>query len=306
MTNALATAQHPSRPVLPSRDDLDVMLALAEQFLKSGLLPQEVKSSAAALLIIQKGQELRIPPAYALSNIFVIKGKPTASTDLMLSLIYRDHGDEAIVFEETNDKVCRVSYARKNATVRRSHSFTMQQATAAGLTTSGTWKAYPDAMLRARCISSVARMAFNDSIAGMYTPEELGVEESADGDLSGPRTNTNVIDITPQQEPTTAPENAVDPAADYDRSAVRANYFKHAKDTAYYEAKGRAQFLYEHTEGRHNSLQEYLAHATREQARAMLDELKRRIKEGLPPRQPAIDLDDLPSHSANDDDAVPF
>jgi hypothetical protein len=36
-------------------------------------------------------------------------------------------------------------------------------------------------MLRARCISAVARMAFPDSIGGMYTAEELGAEVDEDG-----------------------------------------------------------------------------------------------------------------------------
>jgi hypothetical protein len=36
------------------------------------------------------------------------------------------------------------------------------------------WQKYPDAMLRARCISAAARLAFPDIIGGMYTPEEIG------------------------------------------------------------------------------------------------------------------------------------
>jgi hypothetical protein len=37
-------------------------------------------------------------------------------------------------------------------------------------------------MLRARCLSAVARMAFPDSIGGMYSPDELGASVRVEGE----------------------------------------------------------------------------------------------------------------------------
>src|SRR5690606_26356868 len=84
------------------------------------------------------------------------------------------------------EKVCTVKYKRRNAKEYSEFSFSMDEAKAAGLLVNDTWKKYPKAMLRARCISAVARMAFPDSIAGMYSPGEIGGEAhvSDDGEVT--------------------------------------------------------------------------------------------------------------------------
>lgn len=152
------------------------MRQMAEVLLKSGFLPATIKTPEAAVAVILKGTELGIPPMYALSNVVIIQGKPTANAELMLALIYRDHGDNAAQFIETNADICTISYARRGWDVRRQHSYTIAEAKAAGLIKNGPWTSYPAAMLRARCISAVARLAFPDTIAGMYTAEELGAQ----------------------------------------------------------------------------------------------------------------------------------
>jgi hypothetical protein len=111
---------------------------------------------------------------YALSNIAVINGKPTASAELMLALIYRDHGDDAVRVIETTAERCMVAYRRRGWQEPELFSFTIDDAACAGLLGKDNWRHYPAAMLRARCISAVARFAFPDTIAGLYTPEELG------------------------------------------------------------------------------------------------------------------------------------
>jgi hypothetical protein len=173
MTTALA-----HRPnLLPDTGTWKTMLEMAGQLVQSGLLPQSVKTPAAALAIIQKGQELGLPPMYALSNISVINGKPVTGAEVMLAMIYRDHGDNAVRFEDTTSERCSLTYKRRTWAQARSHEFTIEEAAQAGLTgKGGPWKQYPGAMLRARCISAVARLAFPDTIGGLYTPEELGAE----------------------------------------------------------------------------------------------------------------------------------
>jgi hypothetical protein len=131
--------------------------------------------------LITKGRELGIPPMYALSNIAVIQGKPTANAELMLALIYRDHGDRAITFPESDGQACTIAYKRRSWPEAHTYSFTLDDAKQAGLMSNATWQKYPAAMLRARCVSAVARMAFPDSIAGMHLPEELGAEVDEDG-----------------------------------------------------------------------------------------------------------------------------
>lgn len=159
---------------LPSAAEWHTMLEMADIMIQSGFLPDVIKTPQAAVAIIQKGRELGVPPSYALSNIAVIKGRPTCSAELMLALIYRDHGDDAISFSESSTERATVTYRRRGWSERQSFSFTMADAQTAMLTGKDSWKQYPSAMLRARCVSAVARMVFPDSIGGMYTPEELG------------------------------------------------------------------------------------------------------------------------------------
>lgn len=152
----------------------EMMRQQSSILLKSGFLPDSIKTPEQALAIMMKGRELGILPMYALSNIAVIKGRPTCGAELMLALIYRGHGSDAVMFEQTDNTICTISYKRGTWPSRKEFSFTIDDARAAGLCGKDTWKAYPGAMLRARCISAMARLAFPDTIAGMYTPEELG------------------------------------------------------------------------------------------------------------------------------------
>jgi hypothetical protein len=116
----------------------------------------------------------------------------------MLALIYRDHGDEAINFMETSGTGCHVRYKRRGWKDYQHHTFAIEEAKQAGLIKPGPWTQYPAAMLRARCISAVARMAFPDSIGGMYTPEELGAEVDQDGSVVA---HVATVHALPQPEP---------------------------------------------------------------------------------------------------------
>lgn len=170
--NALATRGE----LLPAADTWRTMLDMAGELVKSGLLPRAIQSPAAALAIIQTGQELGLPPMYALRKIAVINGSPVVEAEVMLAMIYRDHGDNAVFFEETNEKRCVVRYKRKGWEKYQTFTWTIEEAKAAKLTGKDVWQMYPPAMLRARCISAMARAAFPDTVGGMYTHEEAGAE----------------------------------------------------------------------------------------------------------------------------------
>lgn len=183
-TNALSRVQAAG---MPAPEMWRTMSEMAKALYESGMLPKHIQSPQAALAVIQKGSELGVPPMHALSNIVVIGGKPTCNSELMLALIYRDHGDDAFRWGEASETVAECFYRRHNASKVSAYMFTMDDAKRAGLLdgpNSGNWKKYPGAMLRARCISAVARMAFPDTIGGMYTPDELGAAVVVDADGS--------------------------------------------------------------------------------------------------------------------------
>lgn len=172
MTNNLPAIS--STSLLPSNDEWKILNELAQQMVPTGFLPASIKTPTQALLIMLKGRELGVPPLYAASNIVIIQGKPTVNAEMMLALIYRDHGKSAIRVKASDDHQCTIEYRLAGWADVIAYSFTIEQAQKAGLMSNQTWQKYPAAMLRARCISAVARMAFPECIAGMYVPGELG------------------------------------------------------------------------------------------------------------------------------------
>lgn len=191
-------------PLLPAQSEWALMLDMARSLVPTGFLPETIKKPEQAVAIMLKGRELRVPPMYALSNIVIVKGKPTVSAEMMLALIYRDHGKKAIRVKESTNERCTVEYRLDGWEGTSEYTFTIADAKLAGIY-QNMWLKYPAAMLRARCISSVARMAFPESIGGMYVPGELGddVTVTADGEVvsvTGSIVNQQTGEITPITE----------------------------------------------------------------------------------------------------------
>lgn len=198
---------NPTTVAIPSESEWRTMAQMAAQLIPTGFLPSSIKSEAQAVAVMLKGRELAIPPMYALSNIAIINGKPVVSAETMLALIHRDHGHKAIRVKDSSDKACTVQYRTPGWDDVSDYTFTIEDAATAGLTGKNpVWKSYPAAMLRARCISAVARMAFPECIAGMYVPGELGdavqINESGEiehVDEDGVIETTVTVDPTPIQ-----------------------------------------------------------------------------------------------------------
>ena len=166
-----------------STDEFDSLQRQCKLAVTSGLLPDEYNKGGAnqqlakAVVVALKGRELGIPMMQAFGQIHVIKGKPTISAELMLALIYRAHPEAKIDFIKYDNHICSIEAARPNgkSTV---FEFSMEDAEKAGLLRNDTWKKYPRAMLRSRCISEMGRTMFPDALMGCsYTPDELGGEE---------------------------------------------------------------------------------------------------------------------------------
>lgn len=179
-----STAVQLSAPnaTMPNTEQWQLLRAQAAELLKSRLLPASITTPEAVVAIIVKGRELGIPAMYALSNIVVIKGKPTCSAELMLALVKRDHGPDAIHLAESTRESCTLQY--RSGTFEGRFTWDQEDAKLAGLWgQSAPWTQYPKAMLRARAISALVRAEFPDSIGGMYTAEELGapVQMTDDG-----------------------------------------------------------------------------------------------------------------------------
>jgi hypothetical protein len=181
----------------------DGMMAQAEVLAKSGLLPVEVKTGAAAAAIMLAGRELGIPPMQAFRTIYVVKGKVSLSAQLMAALIMRD-GHSYELLENSNTR-CAIKFTRHTGQ-QYVHEFTIEDAKRAGLANSNTWQSYPKAMLWSRCMSAGARAFMPDVIMGMYTPEELAGGDGIVVDDTGEVIDVIAKDVTAEPVHAEAPK----------------------------------------------------------------------------------------------------
>lgn len=172
--------QHPGS-LFPSPSEWAMLKEQATMAVKSGLLPAGIDTAEKAIVIALKGRELGIPVMHAFSHIHVINGKPGASAELQLALIYKNCPGAIIDYIETSAERCEVS-AKRPGGKSTQFSFTIADARNAGLSNKDGWKKYPAAMLRARVVSIAARALFADAIMGCsHTAEELGADVDGDG-----------------------------------------------------------------------------------------------------------------------------
>lgn len=186
-TSALANAGASSTQIqtrafgLPTAEDIRVIEYLGKTYIESGLAPAGVKNWQAAVIAIQAGRELGIPPTVAIREIYVVKGRPSCSSQLMMALVRAAYGPSAMRVKSNTATECTVEYRIPGWDGTSSVTFTIDDARKAGLLSNDTWSKYPRAMLRNRAISEAARSAFPDAILGMYTPEEMGAPVDEEG-----------------------------------------------------------------------------------------------------------------------------
>lgn len=182
-----------TKPTQITITEWDAMRQQAEAYVKSGLLPMAINTPEKALVIMQKGKELGIPPMEAMSSINVIQGKPSVSPQLMLALARRTKELENFSIEKT-DKQATVKVKRKgqNEVVI---VFTIEMAAQMGLSTKENWKKMPGIMLQWRAVAENLRLTFPDAISGLYTYDEMGAEVDADGNLAQTITTRGTVQM---------------------------------------------------------------------------------------------------------------
>lgn len=146
---------------------VDQVERMALAVAKSGLFGVKTADQAMALMLIAQAEGLH--PAIAARDYHVINGRPTLKADAMLAR-FQTAGGSVRWGEYTDKRVVGTFSHPQGGSVEV--AWTVDMASAAGLTKNPTWKSYPRQMLRARCISEGIRTVFPGVVVGTYTPEE--------------------------------------------------------------------------------------------------------------------------------------
>ncbi len=137
---------------------------------------KDAQDVAKAIVKVQAGMELGVPPIASMAGIHIVEGKPTLSSGLIASRI-KASGKYRFVVKKHTETECELEFKEKLdgawETVGVS-AFTMADASKAGIGGRPNWKRYPKNMLFARAISNGARWYCADIFTGaIYTTEEI-------------------------------------------------------------------------------------------------------------------------------------
>jgi hypothetical protein len=149
--------------------DLKALKELAHIAYRSGNYAN--MSETTMLNIMLSARDLGISPYKALNGgFYVVNGKIAMSTSLMTDRIRKE--GHSVKITEWTSKSCTIIGIRKDNGDSVKLEFTWDDAVAAGLTGSPTWKKYPKAMIYNRAMSMLARVLFPDVVGNCYSEDE--------------------------------------------------------------------------------------------------------------------------------------
>ena len=175
-------------------------ITLGNVLAQSGFFADSRQGAQAAVKVMA-GQELGFGPIASMTGIYIVKGRVTLSANLMAAAIKR-HPAYTFRVKEHTAEVCTIDFLEDGEVIGTS-SFSMDDAKAAGLAGSDTYKKFPKNMLYARALSNGAKWYCPDVFGGaIYTPDELG--EEVDGETGEILNPTAPTPNSPAAEPVDA------------------------------------------------------------------------------------------------------
>jgi hypothetical protein len=174
---------------LQKYSDTDI-ISIGKAFAESGLFP-DVKTAAQAIVKIQAGREIGIPPFASMNGIHIIQGKLILGAGLMASTV-KGSGKYDYRVKEMSDTICSIDFLQDGELTGNS-TFTIEDAKKAG---TKNLDRFPKNMLFARAMSNGVKWFCADVFAGpVYTPEEFDVHIKED------KTEDTTAEVVEKPEP---------------------------------------------------------------------------------------------------------
>lgn len=194
-----------------------------DHWIKDKTSDQAVAGMASAILF---GAELGLSAMRSVNELFVVRGKPAMYSRTMAALV-RSAGYVLEPVEETAAKV--VWKAFRDGTWKYSE-WTMERAQQAGYTSNKLYQTEPIAMLRAKCITELCRIAFQDVLLGMdYSIEEINLIDGVQvmrPVKKGGRGLDQLRQIAAEDAPAVGDNTPPEPQNDQDPATATANQIK--------------------------------------------------------------------------------
>jgi len=172
-TSLAVVAQAEIAPFRP--ENLNQAARLATSLARSNMLPIALRGKPADVLVVLiTGHELGLSPMQSIRGMHVIEGKAVMAAEMMAGLVRsRPRTCRYLMLVESTDALATYETHREGDPRAVQLSYTIEQATKAGLVARDNWKKHPAAMLRARCLTAICRAVYSDLVNGVYDPEEL-------------------------------------------------------------------------------------------------------------------------------------
>lgn len=149
---------------------MDQMQAMAKSLVDGKLFGFKNVQEAVSIMLIAQAEGRS--PALAIRDYHIIQGKPALKADAMLAR-FQQEGGIVNWLEYTDTKVTGEFSHPKSSPHPVSITWTIEMAKRIGIANKDTWKNYPRAMMRARCISEGVRTVYPGIAVGIYTIEEV-------------------------------------------------------------------------------------------------------------------------------------
>lgn len=169
------------------------------------------KPDAAAAAILA-GKALGLDPMNALSNIFVIHGRPALYARTMAALVM--NAGHELVRTDATDKSVTVSARRKGTDHWVDFTWTMERAKLAGYVGNAKYKTNPIEMLTAKAQAEACRVIAPDVLTGVaaYSVEEVELDDMGEKPTTGSRFTEAPATAPAAPAPTTTAARFTQPA----------------------------------------------------------------------------------------------
>lgn len=166
-------------------NELGAAHQIATSISRTEFVPKEFRGdpdkTATAILY---GKSLGLDPLAALSNVFVVHGRPAVYSRTMVALAQR----AGVEFERTEATEQQVTVHARRRGAERWQAFTwsISRATKAGYTTNAKYKTDPIGMLTAKAFTEAVRVLAPDVLMGLAVSEEVELGDYEDTPAPSP------------------------------------------------------------------------------------------------------------------------